>query len=44
MRKGKMYKSAEEGDSEPLPKVKAGEIPLTKRERAHNNPFLPDLE
>jgi SpoVK/Ycf46/Vps4 family AAA+-type ATPase len=39
LRKGKMYKPAEKGDSEPLPKRKGDTIPLTRKEK-RRNPFL----
>ena len=42
LRKGKMYKSAEEGDSEELPKRKSDIVPLTKREKKKRNIFGDD--
>tara|TARA_B100001250_G_C19791488_1_gene786740 strand:+ start:285 stop:1949 length:1665 start_codon:yes stop_codon:yes gene_type:complete len=39
LRKGKMYKPAEGGDSEPLPKKRKDSIPLTPQERRRSNPF-----
>jgi len=42
LRRGKMYKSAEEGDSEPLPKRNADVVPLTSRERKRSNLFTDD--
>ena len=42
LRKGKMYKPAEEGDSEPLPKKKKDSIPLTPLERRRSNLFADD--
>lgn len=40
LRKGNMYKPAEDGDSEPLPpNGSEGEVILTPRERRRNNPF-----
>ncbi len=42
LRKGKMYKSAEEGDSEPLPLRKTDVVPLTPQERKRSNPFMED--
>ena len=43
LRKGKMYKPADEGESEPLPaKKKAETVPLTPNERRRSNPFADD--
>lgn len=39
IRKGKMYKPAEKGRTEPLPKRKGEPVPLTRKER-RRNPFL----
>ena len=40
LRKGNMYKPAEDGVSEPLPTNESeGEVVLTPRERRRNNPF-----
>ena len=40
LRKGNMYKSAEDGDSEPLPTIGSeGEPVFTPREKRRNNPF-----
>jgi len=41
LRKGKMYKSADDGDSEPLP-MRKSDIVLTSREKKRSNPFAED--